>query len=161
MHHTRWLASSRRSTKRPATRQHDFLARQRANVPVTVTFPHPLSWWRVRPADNFKRPDVCIARRFLAKTAIVGEPYWFAGASGNAAVAINVARRVQRQGAASLVSIDVAMTAVLCIALEGSLTAALFLAAALKRRTHIDPRCAALSDSWLSYRPPRVIIVAT
>jgi hypothetical protein len=127
--------------------------RARRDVPARVVFPHPLSWWRVRAADEFKEVDVFIARRLLSKSAIIGEPHWFLGAAGDAAVAINVARRAQKHGGVSLVSLDVAMTAVLCIALEGDVAAALFLSAALKRRSDVDPPCGALSDSWLAYNP--------
>jgi hypothetical protein len=66
-------------SKRPSQRsrspasQADFLARARANVPVVIPFQHPLSWWRTRPADQFKKTDVHIARHFLMGSAIIGE----------------------------------------------------------------------------------------
>ena len=66
-------------SKRPSQRsrspasQADFLARARANVPVIIPFQHPLSWWRTRPADQFKKTDVHIARHFLMGSAIIGE----------------------------------------------------------------------------------------
>jgi hypothetical protein len=113
-------------------------------------FPHPLSWWRTRRADEFKEADVFIARHFLTRSAIIGEPHWFLGAAGDAAVAIGVALRAQRQRGQTLVSLDLAMTAVLSVALEGDATAAFLLSATLKRRSCIDPLCGALSDAWLT-----------
>jgi hypothetical protein len=89
----------------------------------------------------------------LTKSAIIGEPHWHIGASGNVSVAINVARRANKQRGASLVSVDVAMTAVLCIALEGNLEARLFLAAILDQRSETDRACGFLSDSWLEFTP--------
>ncbi|MDI4237770.1 hypothetical protein OZ411_33700 [Bradyrhizobium sp. Arg237L] len=133
-------------------------ARAKTKATGPISFPHPLCWWRVRRADAFTKADVCIARHLLRKTAVLGEPHWFLGAAGDPAVAMNVAHRAQRQGAR--VSLDVAMTAVLCIALTGDVAAALFLAAALKDRSDIDPPCAALSDSWLVYQPRRLSVRA-
>jgi hypothetical protein len=110
-----------------------------------------LSWWRTRSADEFKKIDVVIARSVLTRSAIIGEPHWHLGAAGDPAVAIGVALRAQRRPG-SIVALDVAMTAVLCVALEGDLTAALILSAALRCRAEVDGP-GAISDSWLSYRP--------
>jgi hypothetical protein len=125
-------------------------ARARRNVPAQIEFPHPLSWWRVRPAHAFKDCDVFIARHFLRKSAILGEAHWFLGAAGDAPVAIGVANRIARRQRPNLVSLDLAMTAVLCVALEGDTAATLLLSAALKRRSDIDPLCGQLSDTWLT-----------
>ena len=148
-------------SKRPSQRsrspasQADFLARARANVPVVIPFQHPLSWWRTRPADQFKKTDVHIARHFLMGSAIIGEPHWFLGAAGDAAIAVGVALRAQRRKGNTLVTVDLAMTAVLLTALEGNVTAALLMSAMLKRRSNIDRRCEMLSDSWLTYKSVR------
>jgi hypothetical protein len=139
-----------RRSSRP--NQADLTARASRNVPVRISFPHPLSWWRTRRADEFKEADVFIARHFLTRSAIIGEPHWFLGAVGDAAVAIGVALRTQRQCGETLVSLDLAMTAVLCVALEGDAAATLLLSATLKRRSGIDPLCRALSDTWLTSR---------
>lgn len=114
-----------------------------------IEFPNPLSWWRVRPAHSFGLVDVLIARQFLRKIAIVGEPFWFLGASGNAAVAIRVAVRVQKQDRPNPTSLDAAMTAVLCIALAGHAPAVIFLSSALRQRSHVEPHCGVLSNTWL------------
>jgi hypothetical protein len=128
-----------------------FAARARRNVAAKISFPHPLSWWRTRPAHEFKKKDIVIARHFLTRSAIIGEPHWFLGAAGNAAVAIGVALRARRRGGNTLVSLDVAMSAVLCCALEGHPEAALLISATLERRREVDPPCRVLSDSWLTY----------
>lgn len=132
-----------------SSKQADFVARAKKNVPVQIEHPHPLSWWRTRPAHSFRDVDVIIARCIMKRSAIIGEPYWFLGANGDAAVALGVAMRIRRQRRSDLVTLDVAMTAVLCAALEGDPASALLLAATLKDRSDIDPLCHALSDSWL------------
>lgn len=132
----------------------DFLERARRNVPVQVLFPHPLSWWRTRRPEHFKEVDIYIARHVLTKSAIIGESHWHLGAAGNLAIAINVAHRANKKRGGSLVSVDVAMTAVLCIALEGNVEAKLFLAAILHQRSEIDQVFGELSDRWLEFAPP-------
>jgi hypothetical protein len=110
-----------------------------------------LSWWRTRRPAQFKEVDIHIARYVLSKSAIIGESHWHLGAAGNVAVAINVARRAK--GRHSMISLDVAMTAVLCIALEGNTEAKLFLSAILSQRADVDQVLGQLSDEWLDYRP--------
>lgn len=114
---------------------------------------HPLSWWRTRPADSFRKVDVAIARNILRRTAIIGEPHWHLGAIGHAPTAIGVALRTLRRDGNGFASLDVAMSAVLCIAIEGEPAATLLMSAALKRRGDDDPTCNALSDSWLTFQP--------
>jgi hypothetical protein len=99
--------------------------------------------------------DVAIARNILRRTAIIGEIHWHLGAEGDAATAIGAAWRMLRRGSDSLLSLDVAMTAVLCLAIEGEPAAALLLSAALKRRSSSDHACHALADSWLLFEPAR------
>jgi hypothetical protein len=113
---------------------------------------HPLSWWRTRPADSFRRVDVAIARNMLARTAIIGETHWHLAAAGDAPTAIGVALRTLNRDGNATASLDVAMTAVLCIAIEGDSAAALLLSAALKRRSDSD-QTLALADTWLMYQP--------
>jgi hypothetical protein len=69
----------------------------------------------------------------LTRSAIIGEPHWFLGAAGDAAVAIGVALPVQRQLGDTLVSLDL-------VALEGDPAAAFLLSATLKRRSGIVAR---------------------
>lgn len=127
----------------------DFLSRQRRNKPVQVDFPHPLTWWRTRSAQSFKFCEIYVARRILIKSAIIGEPHWLAGARGDAATAIGVALRVRRQKGLDCICNDLAMTAVLCVALEGNAAAALLLSATLKAMAVSDPSIDTLSSSWL------------
>lgn len=134
--------------------QRNRLQQARKDVPVEIHFPHPLTWWRTRRPDQFKHVDIYIARYVLSKSAIIGEAHWHLGAAGNPAVAINVARRANKRRGASLVSLDVAMTAVLCVALEGHIQAKLFLAAILNQRSAFDQVAVDLSDLWLDFIPP-------
>lgn len=150
---TRSNASTRSNGKPPPSQSSAPVpSRTRKRAPVDIALPHPLSWWRTRSADEFKKIDVVIARTVLTRTGIIGEPHWHLGAAGDPAVAIGVALRTQRRPN-SIVALDVAMTAVLCVALEGDLTAALILSAALRCRADIGAHCGAISDSWLAYRP--------
>src|SRR6202000_3293752 len=137
MHHIppNLSASRRRSSRTRAP----LAAKATKIASVQISFPHPLSWWRSRCADEFKDIDVNIARHILRRSAIIGEPHWFLGAAGDAAVAIGVALRTQRQFRHALLPLDVAMTAVLCVALEGDATAALFMSGTLERRSDSDP----------------------
>lgn len=145
--------SERRTESCRPSRPPDFLSRARRNVPVQVLFPHPLSWWRTRRPEHFKEIDIHLARFVLSKSAIIGEPYWHLAAAGNLAMAINAARRANKRRGVSLVSLDVAMTAILCIALEGSVEAKLFLAAILHQRSDVDQVFGELSDRWLDFSP--------
>lgn len=144
------IHGARRRSRRPSPAR--LAARARKNGQVRIEFPHPLSWWRARPAHAFKEIDVVIARHFLQKSAIIGEPHWFLGAAGDAAVALGVAIRIQRLERPNLVLLDLAMTAVLCVALEGHTPAALLLSSSLERRAGIEPHCDALSDTWLNVK---------
>lgn len=67
-------------------------------------------------------------------------------------MAIAIARRAYRSGLPRLVSLDLAMSAVLCAAIEGNAAAALMLAYLLKRRRARDPACGALADGWFAYK---------
>jgi hypothetical protein len=143
-------ASGERTRRPTPPAQRDFVARAGRNVPVGICFPHPLSWWRTRRAQEFRHVDITIARAMLNRSAIVGEPHWHLGARGDKAVAIGVAVRVQRRSGNNQVLIDVAMTAVLCCALEGDLASALLLSGTLKRLAASCPHCEELSNSWLT-----------
>ncbi len=147
---------SKRSTRRApsAPTLADFVARAQKNVPITVSFPHALSWWRTLRADQFNRTHVVRARRVLIKSAIIGEPHWFLAAAGDAAVAIGVALRAQKRASDHHLSLDLdlAMTAVLNLAIQGNEVARLLMASALRRQSRLDPLCGALSDSWLISR---------
>ncbi|MET4356385.1 hypothetical protein ABIC08_006348 [Bradyrhizobium sp. RT9b] len=127
------------------------LERVRKSAPVEIVFPHPLSWWRTRRPERFKEVDIHIARYVLSKSAVIGEPHWHLGAAGNLAIALNVAMRASKRQ--SLLSLDLAMTAVLCLALEGQDEAKLFLSAMLLRRSEIDEATSELSDEWLDFSP--------
>ena len=96
---------------------------------------------------------MAIARNILTRTAIIGETHWHLAAAGHAPTAIGVALRILKHDGNAVASLDVAMTAVLCTAIEGDSAGALLLSAALKRRSDDDPTYNALSDTWLMYQP--------
>ncbi|SEH87785.1 hypothetical protein SAMN05216367_2495 [Tardiphaga sp. OK245] len=114
--------SKTRRSPRPPHRRSELIERANRSVPVRIEFPHPLCWWRTRAAHSFKNSDIAIARCFLRKSAIIDEPRWHLAAQGNAAQAAGVALRTRTQ-TSNFISVDLAMTAVLCVALEGASTA--------------------------------------
>jgi hypothetical protein len=128
----------------------EYVARQQNNTPVLIEPSHPLAWWRTRPAQSFKRCDVVAARRVLMKSAIIGEPDWLRGVRGDAPTTLGIALRVRREKGPGCVCFDLAMTAVLCVAVEGNAAAALLLSAALKAIATSDPSADPLSSSWLA-----------
>ena len=113
---------------------------------------HPLSWWRTRLAHDYRKVDIAIARHFLSRTGVIGEPHWHLAAAGSGAVALGVAQRGQRKRPSPLLN-DVTMTAVLCAALEGDSSAALMIAAAVSQRAQTGGDARAVSDSWLTFSP--------
>jgi hypothetical protein len=130
------------------------LARTGRKVLDRKSLMYPLNWWRTRAAGDFKKVDVAIARHFLGRTGIIGEPHWYLAASGDAAVAVGVALRVQKRGMSPLL-MDVAMTAVLCSAIEGDITAALLISAIVQRFEGNGSCGKAISDSWLRHQSKR------
>jgi hypothetical protein len=139
-----------REASQPRRPQAHFVDRAKKNVPVQLQHPHPLTWWRTRPAQAFEYDEILVLRGILKKSAIIGEPFWFLAARGDPAVAIGVALRLRRQGTGNPVAFDLAMSAVLCASLEDNAAAALLLSATLKCRVPIDAACDELSDSWLA-----------
>jgi hypothetical protein len=117
--------SKTRRSPRPPHRRSEFIERSNRSVPVRIEFPHPLCWWRTRAAHSFKNSDIAITRCFLRKSAMIDEPRWHVAAQGNAAQAVGVALRIRTQ-TSNLISVDLAMTAVLCVALEGASAATFY-----------------------------------
>ncbi len=139
------------SRRQRSPTQADFVARARRNVPIFIRSPHPFAWWRTLPAQRFRADHILVARRLLMKSAIIGEPHWFLGVAGDAAVTVGVALRIQRAAGSRSVLLDLAMTALVCVAVEGNLTAALLLSSTLRRLSKTDARCGVISESWLAY----------
>lgn len=125
-------------------------AKKASSGPKSVI--HPFSWWRTRLAHDYQKVDIAIARHFLSRTGVIGEPHWHLAAAGSGAVALGVAQRVQRKRLSPLLK-DMTMTAVLCAALEGDSCAALMIAAAVSERDRTADDARAVSDSWLTFSP--------
>lgn len=154
----RTIASSQWLDQAPCSGDRNYSDNRTSGLqPVRLLYPHPLSWWRSRAAGEFRTMDVVIARSFLSRSAVIGEPSWHLGAAGDAAVAVGVALRTRRRFRKNRVLLDIAMTAVLACAVEGDATAAMLLSEVLRQRAVVDPSCSALSDSWLRIGPRKAL----
>jgi len=108
----------------------------------------PLHWWRMRGPRSLRRSDVRILRGHLLCTEAMNDPDWFRAATGDAAAAIGVAMRTMHATGMTNPSVDVALSAVLCCALEGDPATPAVIRSALNRRSRFDPRCSELSRIW-------------
>lgn len=108
----------------------------------------PLHWWRTKTPRNLRRSDVRILRTLLLRTDTVADLDWLKAATGDAAAAIGVAVRAMQTVGMTNPAVDVALSAVLCCALEGDPAAPAVIRSALNRRSRFDPRCADLSRIW-------------
>ena len=108
----------------------------------------PLQWWRIRGPRSLRRSDVRILRGQLLRTEAMDDPDWFRAATGDAAAAIGVAMRTMHTTCMTNPSVDAALSAVLCCALEGDPAASAVIRSALNRRSLFDPRCSELSRIW-------------
>ena len=111
--------------------------------PLPVT-----SWWRWLPAHGFTLYRVEQSRNGIRNLAILGEPRWFEAINGNAAVAIGAALRTVKKHGTKSIPVDLAMTALACSARDGDVSAISLMASTLYKRAAVEPRCAALSNSW-------------
>jgi|GEM_PF-4068599 len=113
----------------------------------------PLTWWRTRMPNQFRRKDAASLRIALAGTRIIGEPRWQDAATGDdksyAATAIGICVRQMKEHPVTAPEVDIAVSATLAYALLGDAACAVLMSWALKHRATIDPPCAQLSDLWL------------
>ncbi|MEH2480193.1 hypothetical protein V1282_003550 [Nitrobacteraceae bacterium AZCC 2146] len=108
-----------------------------------------LSWWRLRSAYTFT--DACPARlrQALAGMSLIAEPRWEAAVDGDAASAIGIALPAIGDDSYDGAYLDLAMSAVLLCALNGSAASALVLSHALRRSTSGRITWQAPAAAWL------------
>ena len=120
-----------------------------APLPLPVL---PAYWWRTRKPQSFGGPDVKAIRAALLRMRIPGESDWLWAVTGDPATAIGIAvRQLQAYGMTSPI-VDAAVSAVLCVAIEGNRAAPAVVESALRRRQKIDPLCAELILAWRTAR---------
>ena len=127
----------------------DGVPRSPNRPPDFDAFPR-ISWWRWIPAHNFTSQHIALAQQSLQGLALFGEPRWFEAVRGDAAIAIATALRVRKRLGPRSLPMDIAMTALVCIAARGDIPTISFVASMLKERAKHEPRCDVLSTSWLS-----------
>jgi hypothetical protein len=111
----------------------------------------PLLWWRRLPADAFRPADVPRLIRAMRDAGSIEHPQWPNALTGSANAAIEIAVKIAfRDELTALV--DLALTAVLRCAVSGDVPAAVLIAAALRKRVAVDPRCRDLEGSWFVAR---------
>ncbi len=104
----------------------------------------PLALWRSVPADGLVAEDLSMLRAHMRCVDLVGEFAWRLAKMGDAGAALGVAIRVAIKKRSSPQVIDLAMSAVLATAIEGSYAARDFLAHMLKKRSDNS-----LAASWV------------
>jgi hypothetical protein len=82
-------------------------------------------------------------------TEIREEPDWRGAILGSAPTAIGIAVRQLKSKRIGATEVDLALSAVLCCAIEGNAASAMVISSALRRRSKIDSQCKTLSDLWL------------
>jgi hypothetical protein len=81
---------------------------------------------------------------------IAGEPHWRRAILGSAPAAIGIAVRQLKSRSIDAPEVDLALSALLCCAIEGCAASAIVISSALTRRPKIDTQCKMLSDLWLT-----------
>ncbi len=112
----------------------------------------PLHWWRTLRPEDFGRSDVRAIRAILLRTSISAELDWLRAVTGDPATAIGIAVRQLNAYGMTCPIIDVALSAVLCCAIEGDGASQSVVESALRRRHNLDPSCAELIVSWRAAR---------
>jgi hypothetical protein len=124
------------------------------HTPDAVAIPRvppssPTEWWRSRRPDSLSRKDVNRIRWAMIGSEIGGEPHWRRAILGSAPAAISIAVRQLKLRPIDAPEVDLALSALLCCAIEGCMPSAIVISSALSRRAEIDAQCETLSDLWL------------
>lgn len=113
----------------------------------------PLRWWRSMPADAFRAAEYLAVRSALEEVArLIKGAEVEAALQGNAEAAIVLARSLMPIRKLGGTKVDIAMTAVLALALEGEPRCALVLAHVIDRAEHDAQKADQLCASWFAFR---------
>ena len=112
----------------------------------------PLALWRSIPASALAAEDLTKLRAQMQRIDLVGESSWRMAKMGDAGAALGVAIRVAIKKRSSPQVIDLAMSAVLAAAIEGSYAARDFLVHMLNKRN-----ANSLAASWVEVNRAAVL----
>jgi hypothetical protein len=126
-------------------------ARERAHSPWPFNLGDvtPLEWWRTRPADHLGDAQRLHLRATVEKICVLKDRGWLSALRGDAAASIAIAIGAMPIDHVSL-EVDLAMSALVLCALEGSAGAALVLSHILRRTALEHPFGKDISASWLT-----------
>jgi hypothetical protein len=108
----------------------------------------PIRWWRIVAAQNFHPPALRAMWTAASMVEIIGEARWRSAIEGDAACAIAIVLSLNLEDS-SLHKFDLAMTALVVCAGDGSAAACLVLAHVIRRLPGAGRREARLATSWL------------
>ncbi|WP_024343016.1 hypothetical protein [Bradyrhizobium japonicum] len=113
----------------------------------------PLRWWRSMPADAFRAAEYLAVRSTLEEvTRLIEGAEVEPALQGDAEAAIALARSLMPITRLGGIKTDIAMTALLSLALEGEPRCALVLAHVIDRAEHDAQKADQLCGSWLAFR---------
>jgi hypothetical protein len=116
----------------------------------------PLAWWRCLPADLLGEPEHLEIHRLIGKIGVLKGREWVSAMRGDAAASIAIAIAALPISTITL-EVDLAMTALVLVALNGDAAAALVLSHVLRRTSLEHPFSAELSASWLEFNLRRAM----
>lgn len=105
--------------------------------------------WRTVRVERFDREVAGALRYRLANVSILGDPLWAEAVAGNPKAAVSVALRLTSEHASGT-ACDLAMTALVACAAEGSEAACLVMSYVLGRMPNSSRREARLAAAWLA-----------
>lgn len=115
---------------------------------ASAAVPSPIEWWRFKYAGDFDGSTVADLRATVGTLDVPGEPRWTGAAAGDAASAIGIALRMQRNGRRQP-DFNVGMTALVVCAAAGDTSACLVMAHILRRLPEAGVTEAKIATSWL------------
>ncbi len=107
----------------------------------------PLAWWRTMPADHLGDAELIQLRSAVEEISSTKDLQWLSGLRGDAPGSIAIAIGVMPINQVTL-EVDLAMSALMMCALDGSAGAALVLAHILRRTPLDHPFGRDLAASW-------------
>ena len=116
----------------------------------------PLEWWRTMPADHLGDVERLHLGATLEKICVMKDHQWLSALRGDAAASIAIAIGAMPIDQVTL-EVDLAMSALMLCALDGSAGAALVLSHILRRTALDHPFAEDLSASWLVFNLYRAL----
>jgi hypothetical protein len=116
----------------------------------------PLAWWRTMPADLVGEAEHLLLRDVIGKIGVLKGREWISAMRGDAAASVEIALGILPISTVTL-EVDLAMTVLTLVALDGNAAAALVLSQVLQGVSLDHPFAKELSVSWLGFNLRRVM----